>query len=136
MSQVDLVILFLAVALPLLWWFRESLPFIGGKPAGAADASLKRGGAGADDEGDPRDFVGKMERGVSTSFLSHSAVSGGRRVSGVVQSGAADIRRWAGRGERAPSSACSSRLTRQLLLPSSGPLLAASSVPYGGAVRP
>lgn len=65
MSQVDLVILFLAVALPLLWWFRESLPFIGGKPASAADASLKRGGAGADDEGDPRDFVGKMERGVS-----------------------------------------------------------------------
>lgn len=67
MSQVDLVILFLTVALPLLWWFRDSLPFIGGKPRSSADAAaLKRGGVGgADEDGDPRDFVGKMERGVS-----------------------------------------------------------------------
>lgn len=85
MSQVDLVILLLAVALPLLWWFRESLPFIGGKPRDAADAAIKRGGAGADEEGDPRDFVGKMERGVSTSFLCRTglfASTGGRQALG------------------------------------------------------
>lgn len=78
MSQVDLVILFLTIALPLLWYFRESLPIIGSKPRNAADAAgLKRGGASADDEGDPRDFVGKMERGVSTYRSLHCFVLAG-----------------------------------------------------------
>ncbi|EJT47627.1 electron transporter [Trichosporon asahii var. asahii CBS 2479] len=76
MSQVDLVILILAVALPLLWWFRESLPFIGGKPKTAADAALKRGGAGADEEGDPRDFVGKMERGNKKCAVFYGSQTG------------------------------------------------------------
>lgn len=63
MAPVDLTIVGLAILLPLLWYFRESLPIIGGKPRAAVSvpAHSKR----KEDEGDPRDFVGKMQRGVS-----------------------------------------------------------------------
>ena len=61
MSPVDLTIVLLTLLLPLLWYFRESLPIIGGKPKNVTtNAPRKR-----EEEGDPRDFVGKMERGVS-----------------------------------------------------------------------
>jgi len=65
MTPVDLTIIFLTLLLPLLWYFRESLPIIGGKPKSATTtgAPKKR-----EEEGDPRDFVGKMERGVSFRF--------------------------------------------------------------------
>ncbi|TXT11153.1 hypothetical protein VHUM_01904 [Vanrija humicola] len=67
MVSVDLLIVGVAILLPLLWWFRESLPFIGGKPrqSVAAAAAAKSGaGAGADDDDDdnPRDFVTKMDK--------------------------------------------------------------------------
>ncbi len=66
-SAVDLVIVFLTIALPLAFWFRNSIPFIGGKPRAAVSNGINGHGAKASkvDEGDPRDFVGKMERGVS-----------------------------------------------------------------------
>lgn len=62
-SPVDLTILLLTILLPLAWWFRNSLPIIGGKPR----AALTTNGSASRkvDEGDPRDFVGKMERAVS-----------------------------------------------------------------------
>lgn len=71
-SQVDLVIIALAVLLPLLFWFRESLPFIGKR--GKDELGRGVGAAGADDEeeGDPRDFVTKMTRAVSVSELAAS----------------------------------------------------------------
>lgn len=63
MTPIDLTIIVLGVILPLLWFFRESLPIIGGKPrsTGAPVAASKK----KEEEGDPRDFVGKMQRGVS-----------------------------------------------------------------------
>jgi len=66
MAPVDLTIIGLTLLLPLLWFFRESLPFIGGKPRAkvAAPTTTKR----KEDEGDPRDFVGKMQRGVSAEM--------------------------------------------------------------------
>ena len=62
MAPVDLTIVLLTLLLPLLWYFRESLPIIGGKPkkVSATGAPKKR-----EEEGDPRDFVSKMGRGVS-----------------------------------------------------------------------
>lgn len=69
-SQVDLVIILAVVVLPLLFWFRESLPFIGGgskRDAFGREINSSGGGAGADDDedGDPRDFVTKMTKAVS-----------------------------------------------------------------------
>lgn len=67
-TSVDWLIVGLAILLPLLWWNRNSLPFIGGKPraAGAAVASSNAaGGAAAEEVGDDRDFYDKMKRGVS-----------------------------------------------------------------------
>lgn len=63
-SPIDYVIILLTIVLPLTYYFRESLPFIGGRPATASSnghAVPKR----KEEEGDPRDFVGKMERAVS-----------------------------------------------------------------------
>jgi NADPH-ferrihemoprotein reductase len=62
MAPVDLTIILLTLLLPLLWYFRESLPIVGGKAKKitTTGASKKR-----EEEGDPRDFVAKMERGVS-----------------------------------------------------------------------
>jgi hypothetical protein len=66
-SPIDLTILLLTILLPLAWWFRNSLPIIGGKPR----AALTTNGSAARkvDEGDPRDFVGKMERAVSVTAI-------------------------------------------------------------------
>ncbi|BEJ12801.1 hypothetical protein CspHIS471_0212610 [Cutaneotrichosporon sp. HIS471] len=60
-SQVDLIIIALAVLLPLLFWFRESLPFIGGSKK-SHDVGHVAAAGGDGEEGDPRDFVGKMKR--------------------------------------------------------------------------
>ena len=62
MGTYDLTLVILTLALPLLWWFRESLPFIGSKPRlPTSNGTAKT----AVDEGDPRDFVQRMERAVS-----------------------------------------------------------------------
>jgi len=80
-SPVDLVIILLAIALPLLFIFRESIPGIGGrKPTLPGDDSAERktdvaGAAGAYD-GDPRDFVEKMNKLVSLQ-LADLPISGG-----------------------------------------------------------
>jgi NADPH-ferrihemoprotein reductase len=67
-SPIDLTILLLTILLPLAWWFRNSLPIVGGKPR----AALTTNGSASRkvDEGDPRDFVGKMERAVSMIAVS------------------------------------------------------------------
>lgn len=68
LSAVDIVIITLTVALPLLYFFRESLPFIGGKTRAAAPHAAVTNKANVD-EGDPSDFVGKMTRAVRVSGL-------------------------------------------------------------------
>lgn len=66
-APIDLFILALTIVLPLAWYFKDSLPIIGGRSRSGTTSSLAGGSGkkGAVDEGDPRDFVGKMERGVS-----------------------------------------------------------------------
>ncbi len=75
-SAVDTVIVVLTIALPLLYFYRESIPFIGGKVKstiignGHANGSANGNGNGKaikEDEGDPRDFVAKMEKAVSSN---------------------------------------------------------------------
>lgn len=64
-STYDLFIIALTVLLPLTWYFRESIPFIGGKPTAPIGSAAGASSNKKVEEGDPRDFVGKMERGVS-----------------------------------------------------------------------
>lgn len=61
-SPADTVIVGLLVLLPVLYIFRNSLPFIN-KPASSAAVNVKS--KVPEDEGDPSDWVEKMERGVS-----------------------------------------------------------------------
>ncbi len=70
-SPVDIVIITLTILLPVLYIYREQLPIIGGK---TRDEVLANGNGhvngngkekGGEDEGDPRDFVDKMEKAVS-----------------------------------------------------------------------
>ncbi|OCF37507.1 NADPH-ferrihemoprotein reductase [Kwoniella heveanensis BCC8398] len=86
-SQLDLALIILTVALPLLYFFRESIPFIGGKPLGSSNgagvggqngAGVGAGGKGnaAVDEGDPRDFVGKMERANKRCVIFYGSQTG------------------------------------------------------------
>lgn len=73
-APIDLFILALTILLPLAWYFRDSLPIIGGrsKAGGAGSGGAAGiGKKGAVEEGDPRDFVGKMERGVSAVTFFH-----------------------------------------------------------------
>lgn len=65
-SAVDIVIIVLTVALPVLYFFRESLPFIGGRTRAAAPHALVANKTSVE-EGDPSDFVGKMRRAVRVS---------------------------------------------------------------------
>lgn len=64
-SPVDMVIIVLTIALPLLFWFRESLPFIGSRPRTVPVEEKKSAGASGAYDGDERDFVEKMEKMVS-----------------------------------------------------------------------
>lgn len=64
MAPVDWTIVVLGLLLPVLWFFRESLPIIGGKPRAVITPSTTQTNK-KEDEGDPRDFVAKMQRGVS-----------------------------------------------------------------------
>ncbi len=70
-STIDIVIISLTILLPVLFIYRDSLPFIGGKPLTSAAAAAANGNGngvagGVDkEEGDPRDFVEKMGKAVS-----------------------------------------------------------------------
>ncbi len=64
LSPIDLAIVLLTLLLPLAWYFRDSLPIISGKPR-PATVSDGNGVHVKVDDGDPRDFVEKMENGVS-----------------------------------------------------------------------
>ncbi|WVR04474.1 hypothetical protein IAU60_001477 [Kwoniella sp. DSM 27419] len=84
-SQVDLSIIILSIALPILFLFRNSLPFIGGKPRVAAATGAVQNGASSgaaargkvvEDEGDPRDFVGKMERANKRCVIFYGSQTG------------------------------------------------------------
>ncbi|WVQ84078.1 hypothetical protein IAT38_006223 [Cryptococcus sp. DSM 104549] len=74
-SPIDLVIILLTVSLPLLWFFRESLPIIGGKPRPAA-AGASGSKKAAVEEGDPRDFVGKMTRANKRCVIFYGSQTG------------------------------------------------------------
>jgi NADPH-ferrihemoprotein reductase len=70
-SPLDLLIVFLTIALPLAFYYRDSLPIIGSKSATLSSSSNGHAAPKRrEEEGDPRDFVGKMERAVRpfTSF--------------------------------------------------------------------
>lgn len=67
-SAVDIVIIVLTVALPVLYFFRESLPFIGGRTRAAAPHAPVANKTSVE-EGDPSDFVGKMRRAVRVSGM-------------------------------------------------------------------
>ncbi|ORX34417.1 electron transporter [Kockovaella imperatae] len=66
MGSYDLTLIILTLALPLLWWFRDSLPFIGGKLREAVASKTHSNGSvkPSVDHGDPRDFVQKMDRAI------------------------------------------------------------------------
>lgn len=77
-SPVDLVIVLLAIVLPLLFVFRESIPGIGGKKRvlpgdDSADKKADSAGAAGGYEGDQRDFVEKMNKLVSSDGTSNGA---------------------------------------------------------------
>ena len=65
-SPIDIVIILLTFMLPLSWYFRNSLPLVRGKARGQKISTGNGVGHYKVEEGDPRDFVGKMERGVSS----------------------------------------------------------------------
>ncbi|WWC87086.1 uncharacterized protein L201_001972 [Kwoniella dendrophila CBS 6074] len=76
-TQLDILIILLTVSLPLLYLFRESLPFIGGKPIapkqnGLAASKINK----VEEEGDPRDFVGKMERAGKRAVIFYGSQTG------------------------------------------------------------
>ncbi|OXM79615.1 NADPH-ferrihemoprotein reductase [Cryptococcus neoformans Bt63] len=75
LSAVDIVIITLTVALPLLYFFRESLPFIGGKTRAAAPHAAVANKANVD-EGDPSDFVGKMTRANKRCVIFYGSQTG------------------------------------------------------------
>lgn len=74
-SPVDIVLIVLTILLPILFIYRDSLPYIGGKSASSASSAAAAAGNGANgiggkdgekrEVGDPRDFVEKMESAVS-----------------------------------------------------------------------
>jgi NADPH-ferrihemoprotein reductase len=71
-SPFDLLILFLTIALPLAYYFRDSIPGIGAKTATVEATSNGHAPKKREEEGDPRDFVGKMERAVRFRLWSGS----------------------------------------------------------------
>ncbi|WWC67713.1 uncharacterized protein I206_101625 [Kwoniella pini CBS 10737] len=75
-TQLDLLIILLTISLPLLYFFRESLPFIGGKPL----PSTQNGSIGkakkVEEEGDPRNFVEKMERAGKRAVIFYGSQTG------------------------------------------------------------
>ena len=68
MTPLDMTILILTIALPLLWYFRDSLPLIGGRSKSNLTNGVSHSKSKVD-EGDPRDFVAKMEKAVSLVCL-------------------------------------------------------------------
>jgi hypothetical protein len=72
-SPFDILILLLTIGLPLAYYFRDSLPIIGGKSNPAAAVTNGHAPKKREEEGDPRDFVGKMERAVSLNLMGSDA---------------------------------------------------------------
>lgn len=66
-SSVDLTLVVLTILLPILYLYRNSLPFINAPKDAANKINGVAGKAVSTvlDEGDPRDWVAKMERNVS-----------------------------------------------------------------------
>ena len=64
-SPLDLAIALLTLLLPLAWYYRDSLPLIGGKPRVTALTNGHGHNKLKVDDGDPRDFVEKMAKSVS-----------------------------------------------------------------------
>jgi NADPH-ferrihemoprotein reductase len=73
-SPLELTIYLLPLLLALAFFYRDSLPIIGGKAASSSAVAARSAGPNGkgtkkEDEGDPRDFVGKMERAVSLKAI-------------------------------------------------------------------
>jgi NADPH-ferrihemoprotein reductase len=66
-SGLDIVLVLLTILLPVCYLYRESLPIIGGRTrsdqAGFVDVKKRA----MEEDGDPRDFVEKMKKGVSVT---------------------------------------------------------------------
>ncbi|ODN75426.1 hypothetical protein L202_06577 [Cryptococcus amylolentus CBS 6039] len=73
-GATDTVIIALTILLPLLYFFRNSLPFIGGKPKNAPSAAVSE--KTAVEEGDPSDFVGKMARAGKRCAIFYGSQTG------------------------------------------------------------
>lgn len=67
-TPADTLIVVLLVLLPVLYYYRDTLPLIG-KPAKSGDRASVNGvnGKKKEDEGDPRDWLEQMQRAVSIS---------------------------------------------------------------------
>nr|XP_031857384.1 uncharacterized protein CI109_007206 [Kwoniella shandongensis]KAA5524456.1 hypothetical protein CI109_007206 [Kwoniella shandongensis] len=75
-SPIDLLIILLTIGLPLLYIYRESLPVIGGKPKSGALNGATGSGKTNVDEGDPRDFVVKMQRANKRCVIFYGSQTG------------------------------------------------------------
>ncbi|KAK8846787.1 hypothetical protein IAR55_005875 [Kwoniella newhampshirensis] len=75
-SPIDLLIIVLTIGLPLLYIFRDSLPVIGGKPRSAAVNGSAAGGKTKVEDGDPRDFVVKMQRANKRCVILYGSQTG------------------------------------------------------------
>ena len=65
-TPADTLIVVLLVLLPVLYYYRETLPLIG-KPVKLGDRAGVNGNAGKkqEEEGDPRDWLEQMQKAVS-----------------------------------------------------------------------
>ncbi|WWC59241.1 uncharacterized protein I303_101791 [Kwoniella dejecticola CBS 10117] len=75
-TQLDLLIILLTVSLPLLYFFRESLPFIGGKALPSKQNGSAAKAKKVEEEGDPRNFVEKMERAGKRAVIFYGSQTG------------------------------------------------------------
>lgn len=75
-SPLDLVIVALGILLPLAFLYRNSLPFISGRTTSNTGLNGNTRVAAAADEGDPRDFVGKMERAKKRCVIFYGSQTG------------------------------------------------------------
>ncbi|KAK4687869.1 NADPH-ferrihemoprotein reductase, partial [Tremellales sp. Uapishka_1] len=74
-APIDILIIALTIVLPLAYYFRDSLPFIGVKPDKVALGARTSGHGGAD-EGDTRDFVDKMQRAGKRCVMFYGSQTG------------------------------------------------------------
>jgi len=78
-SPIDILIISLTILLPLLFFYRDSLPLIGGKHPGTTSSLLPKGASDVVpplDRGDPRDFVYQLERSNKRCIMFYGSQTG------------------------------------------------------------